>query len=135
MTFLLDTNTCIKYLNGTSEKVRSKLETRQPQDIVLCSVVKAELLYGAYKSGKPGQNLDKVQRFFKPFISLPFDDIASQTYGQIRADLEKSGTPIGPNDLLIAAIAMANNVILVTHNTKEFRRVKGINLEDWESDQ
>ncbi len=135
MTFLLDTNTCIKYLNGTSEKVHSTLESKQPRDIVLCSVVKAELLFGAFKSCRPKKNLEKVKRFFKPFISLPFEDKASEAYGQIRVNLEKSGTPIGPNDLLIAAIAMANKVTLVTHNIRKFGRVKGIYLEDWESDQ
>ncbi len=132
MTYLLDTNTCIKYLNGTSESVRSNLESRKPEEIVLCSVVKAELIYGALKSAKPVKNLEKIHKFFEPFISLPFDDRASETYGQIRTKLEKSGTPIGPNDLLIGAIAMANQVTLVTHNTGEFGRVEGIGLEDWE---
>ncbi|MCB0293257.1 MAG: PIN domain-containing protein, partial [Calditrichaeota bacterium] len=66
------------------------------------------------------------------FISLPFDDSAAEKYGEIRATLEKAGTPIGPNDLFIAAIAAANKTILVTHNTREFRRVVELTLEDWE---
>lgn len=132
MTYLLDTNACIRYLNGRSENIRQHLEATQPEDIVLCSVVKAELFYGAMKSAKPEENLAKQHRFVSRFISLPFDDHAAEAYSRIRARLEKSGTPIGPNDLLIAAIAVVNDVILVTHNTDEFGRVEGLKLEDWE---
>ncbi len=133
MTYLLDTNTCIQYLNGRSEKIRQHLGSKQPQDIGLCSVVKAELFYGVMKSAKPEENLTKLRQFVSHFISLPFDDNAAEIYGGIRAQLEKSGTPIGPNDLLIAAIAVANDVILVTHNTSEFSRIVGLKLEDWEN--
>jgi len=132
MIYLLDTNTCIKYLNGTSESIRLTLKAKQPENIVLCSIVKAEL-YGALKSAKPKKNLKRLKIFFEPFISLPFDDRASKVYGDIRTDLEKSGTPISPNDLLIAAIAITNHLTLVTHNTREFKRIKKIRLEDWES--
>jgi tRNA(fMet)-specific endonuclease VapC len=132
MTYLLDTNTCIRYLNGKSESIRQSLESKRPDDIALCSVVKAELFYGAMKSANPEKNLAKQQQFASPFVSLPFDDKAAETYSQIRAKLEKLGTPIGPNDLLIAAIALANDVTLVTHNTREFGRVEGLKLEDWE---
>jgi tRNA(fMet)-specific endonuclease VapC len=132
MTYLLDTNTCIRYLNGRSENTRQQLEATQPQDIVLCSVVKAELFYGAMKSAKPEENLAKQHRFVSRFVSFPFDDSAAEAYSRIRARLEKLGTPIGPNDLLIAAIAMANDVTLVTHNTREFGRVESLKLEDWE---
>jgi tRNA(fMet)-specific endonuclease VapC len=132
MIYLLDTNTCIKYLNGRSENIRHHLESVQSEDIVLCSVVKAELFYGAMKSAKPEENLAKLHRFVSRFVSLPFDDKAAEVYGRIRAQLEKLGTPIGPNDLLIAAITVANDVMLVTHNVKEFGRVAGLKLEDWE---
>jgi tRNA(fMet)-specific endonuclease VapC len=98
----------------------------------VCSVVKAELFYGVQKSVKQKENIEKVHKFLDQFVSLSFDDKASEKYGEIRADLEKTGTPIGPNDLLIASIALANNVILVTHNTREFKRVKGLKIEDWE---
>jgi tRNA(fMet)-specific endonuclease VapC len=133
MTYLLDTNTCIKYLNGKSENIRQRLEASQPQDIVLCSVVKAELFYGAMKSANPQKNLAKLQPFVSRFVSFPFDDAASTEYGRIRAELEKQGTPIGPNDLLIAAIGLANDITVVTHNTREFSRVAGLRLEDWET--
>jgi len=132
MTYLLDTNTCIKYLNGKSENVRQRLEALQPQDIVLCSVVKAELFYGAMKSATPQKNQAKLQPFVSRFVSLPFDDEAAAEYGRIRAQLEKQGTPIGPNDLFIAAIGLANDVTVVTRNTREFSRVAGLKLEDWE---
>ena len=132
MTYLLDTNTCINYLNGKSEKIRNKLESKQPEEIMVCAVVKAELFYGALKSGRPEENLEKVHKFLDRFVSLPFDDTTAEKYGEIRVDLEKAGTPIGPNDLLIAAIAAVNNSILVTHNTREFRRVRKLKIEDWE---
>jgi tRNA(fMet)-specific endonuclease VapC len=134
MRYLLDTNVCIRYLNRWSEAIRQELSQRQPEEIVLCSVVKAELFYGALKSKNPARNLEKQRQFVERFVSLPFDDEAAEAYSQIRADLEQGGRPIGPNDLLIAAIAVANDVMLVTHNTGEFGRVQGLKLEDWESE-
>lgn len=132
MIYLLDANCCIKFLNGRSENVRSRLESKLPEEVVLCSVVKAELLYGALKSARPAENLDRLGSFFRKFISLPFDDASSETYGAIRVGLERAGTPIGPNDLLIAAIARSRGATLVSNNTREFRRVEGLLLEDWE---
>lgn len=132
MRYLLDTNTCIRYLNGQSERIRHHIESKNPQDILVCSVVKAELFYGAQKSRHPAKNLEKQHTFLNRFISLSFDDNAAVTYGQIRAKLEQAGTPIGPNDLLIAAIAVSNQVTLVSHNTREFKRINELQLEDWE---
>lgn len=133
MKYLLDTNTCIRYLNGRSEKIKQNMAAVSQQDIALCSVVKAELFYGAMKSLHPENNLARQRKFTDSFVSLPFDDNAAEVYGQIRAQLEKAGTPIGPNDLLIAAIALANNLTLVTHNTREFSRIAILPCEDWES--
>ena len=133
MTYLLDTNTCIQYLNGRSETIRERLESKKFEDIIVCSVVKAELFYGAKKSKRPEENLTKQQKFLGRFVSLPFDDKAAEAYSRIRADLEKLGTPIGPNDLMIAAIAVANEITLVTHNTKEFSRIDDLRSEDWEA--
>jgi tRNA(fMet)-specific endonuclease VapC len=84
------------------------------------------------RSHNPSKTLAKQERFLKLFVSLPFDDAAASIFGRIRAELAASGTPIGPYDLQIAAIAIANNFILVTHNVKEFRRVNGLQFEDWE---
>lgn len=132
MSYLLDTNSWIQFLNGRSESIRRRLESTKPQDIVLCSVVKAELLYGATKSARPAENLAKIRAFVERHISFPFDDGAAQVYGALRARLERLGKPIGPNDLLIASIALAQGATLVTHNTREFSRIEELDLEDWE---
>jgi len=133
MRYLLDTNVCIRYLNRQSEKIHQQLSMKTPEEIMLCSVVKAELIYGAQKSRNPLKSLQKVYSFTDPFISLPFDDKAAEAYGQIRSELERIGMPIGPNDFMIAAIAIANDLILITHNTSEFGRIDALHIEDWES--
>jgi tRNA(fMet)-specific endonuclease VapC len=133
LTYLLDTNTCIRYLNGRSPQVRSHLESVVPADVALCSVVKAELYYGAARSREPERTLARIARFLSPFRSLPFDDFSAHTYGQIRSQLEHAGTPIGPNDLMIAAIAVVHGLTVVTHNTREFGRVTGLVCADWET--
>lgn len=132
MRYLLDTNVCVRYINGKSLAIREHLRTTNIADIAVCSVVKGELFYGAIKSNNPERTLARQQEFLKLFISLPFDDSAALIYGRIRAELSANGTPIGPNDFQIAAIAIANNLILITHNTKEFNRVNGLQIEDWE---
>jgi tRNA(fMet)-specific endonuclease VapC len=134
MIYLLDTNTCIVYLNGQNLQLKRKLESHLNRDMVVCSVVKAELFYGSSKSQNPAKNLARQKGFLKRFTSLHFDDQAAEIYGIIRADLERKGTPIGVYDLQIAAIALANSLILVTHNTREFSRVQGLIFEDWELD-
>jgi tRNA(fMet)-specific endonuclease VapC len=130
--YLLDTNACIRYLNGRAPGIRTHLQALSPTRIRLCSVVKAEMFAGALRSTDPVRSLARQQAFFAPFVSTPFDDAAADHYGRIRAHLLTVGTPIGPNDLLIAAIALANGLTLVTHNTSEFSRVPGLTLEDWE---
>jgi tRNA(fMet)-specific endonuclease VapC len=130
--YLLDTNVCVRYLNGRSLAIRERLQATNAEDIVVCSVVKAELFYGAMKSNTPQRTLANQQQFLDLFRSLPFDDEAATVYGRIRAHLAALGTPIGANDLQIAAIALTHNLILVTHNTREFSRVPGLRLEDWE---
>jgi tRNA(fMet)-specific endonuclease VapC len=132
MSFLLDTNTCIVYLNGRSQSVRQKLETLSPREVLVCSVVKAELFYGAMKSINPERTLAGQQLFLNRFVSLKFDDAAAEAYSRIRAELDRAGKPIGPNDLMIAAIAVSNELTLVTHNRREFDRVLGLRCEDWE---
>lgn len=132
MIYLLDTNTCIIYLKNLNPGIVRKLSTTPASNVAVCSVVKAELFYGAMRSNKPTQTLRVQQRFLAQFVSLPFDDQAGLIHGQIRAQLAALGTPIGPYDLQIAVIAMANNLTLVTHNTREFRRVEGLLIEDWE---
>jgi len=104
-----------------------------PVEIAVCSIVKAELFYGAMKSSNPAKVLAEQRRFLDQFVSLTFDDQAAESYGTMRAYLARQGKPIGPNDLLIAAIALARGVILVTHNTGEFSRVPNLIIEDWEA--
>lgn len=132
MSYLLDANTCISYLNGKSERVRRRLESTNLRAMVICSVVRAELFFGLYKSARLLKNQQKLSDFLSQFASLPFDDAAAQTYGVIRAQLERRGEPIGPNDLLIAAIARCHDAVVVTHNLREFQRVDGLLCEDWE---
>jgi tRNA(fMet)-specific endonuclease VapC len=132
MIYLLDTNTCIRYLNGRAPAIRTRLQQHTPAELAVCSVVKAELWFGSLRSTNPTRAFAIQQQFLAPLVSLPFDDRAASEYARIRADLQAKGTPIGPNDLMIAAIALAHTLILVTHNTHEFQRVGGLHLEDWE---
>jgi tRNA(fMet)-specific endonuclease VapC len=132
MRYLLDTNTCIIYLKGRNLGLKRRVESLAIAEIVVCAVVKAELIYGAMKSADPAGNFALQQGFVRQFASLPFDDFAAVTFGTIRAALEYQGTPIGPYDLQIAAIALAHDLTLVTHNTREFGRVEGLRVEDWE---
>ena len=133
MKYLLDANTCIRLLNADDDAVMRRYAACQPADVVLCSVVKAELLYGARRSARVEFNLKRLAYFAAPLQSLPFDDKCAHDYALIRADLAAQGKPIGANDLMIAAIARAQDLILVTHNTGEFSRVAGLRIEDWES--
>ncbi|PWQ93609.1 type II toxin-antitoxin system tRNA(fMet)-specific endonuclease VapC [Leucothrix arctica] len=130
--YLLDTNTCIQFINGSSVAVKNNFKQHSASDLVLCSVVKAELFYGARKSQRTESNLLTLERFFIAFKSLPFDDRCAEEYGQIKAALASQGELIGPNDLMIAAIARAYDAVLITNNTREFARVTGLRLQDWQ---
>lgn len=132
MRYLLDTNVCVMYLNGRSTVVRDRLLATPIEEMAVCFVVKAELFYGAMRSNKPSQTLARQQEFLKQFVSLPFGDEAALSFGMVRAQLASAGTPIGSYDLQIAAIALVHNLTLVTHNTREFNRVDGLKVEDWE---
>lgn len=133
MNWLLDTNACIRYLNGRSPKLRARFESTDPTSICMCSVVRAELFFGAALSSDPTRTLASQRVFLSRFPSLPFDDAAAESYAKIRSDLTRRGQIIGPNDLLIAAICRANDVTLVTHNATEFGRVDGLRIDDWEA--
>jgi tRNA(fMet)-specific endonuclease VapC len=132
MIYLLDTNVCIHLLNEKQSRVSQNFKHHNPADIVLCSVVKAELLYGARRSQRIEANLQLLKAFFAPLQSLPFDDECAEHFGQIHSDLLTQGKSIGPNDTLIAAIARAYDATLITHNTDEFSRVAGLRIQDWE---
>ncbi len=130
-TFLLDTNTCVEILRKRNAGVIATFESQSSSNVQLCSVVIAELVFGAYRSQKTALNLSLIQTFASPLVSLPFDDDAARIYGQVRNDLESRGQPIGPNDTMIASIALLHGVTLVTHNRSEFLRVTGLKMIDW----
>jgi tRNA(fMet)-specific endonuclease VapC len=127
---LLDTNICSAIIGGHPKAVAT-LATSQPDEIIVPTIVRAELYFGAYNGTKTKSTLAEIENFLAPLQSLEFSPQAAKTYGQLRADLKKRGKPIGPNDLIIASLALAHNLTLVTNNTKEFLMVKGLLLEDW----
>ena len=129
--YLLDTNICIALIHRPEQALIFKLKTMQPRDLVLCSIIKAELRFGARQSQQVTKNLEKLDAFFAPFESVPFDDRAADFYGSCRSLLSQIGTPIGGNDLMIASIALANDLVVVTRNQKEFARVAGLMWEAW----
>ncbi len=131
--YLLDTNVCIHLLNQKHPGILQHFQQHSPAEIALCSIVKAELLYGARHSQRVQANLQLLAKFFTPLVSLPFDDRCAEEAGLIRANLAGQGNPIGPNDLLIAATARAHDAVLITHNSGEFARVTGLRMEDWEA--
>lgn len=133
MKYLLDTDICIGLLRSPVEpRSAARLKRERKRDIALCSVVKAELRYGAEASQRPQEQHAYLLAFFMKFRSFPFGDSDAAAYGRLRNWLSKQGTPIGANDLMIAAIALTNGLILVTHNTREFGRVPGLVVEDWQ---
>jgi len=133
VTYLLDTDICIDYMRGSNAVVRDRLLACAPSDVCLCSVVKAELLFGAHDSQKVAANLRRLRDFFEPFQSVFFDDDAAEVYGSLRSHLRREGAAIGSNDLMIAAIAVALGLTLVTHNRGEFERVPGLRLATWQA--
>lgn len=130
MRYLLDTNLWIFYLKNQFSLVGTRLRNTPANDIVVFPVVRAELLHGARKYEKRTERVARVELTLSPFISLPFDDAAAGHYATLRDDLESRGVTIGPNDLMIAAIAVTHRLILVSNN-REFNRVNGIPVEDW----
>lgn len=131
MKYLLDTNICIALLKNSDLTIVKKLKSLTPDQVVICSIVKAELLYGARKSQSVEKNLSVLSKFFNQLESLPFDDSATDFYGTQRSILEKAGTTIGNADLLIASIALAHDLTVVTRNQNEFIRVPNLRVEVW----
>ena len=133
MKYLLDTNTCIRFINGRAPQIREYMRTIDDADIVVSAITKAEMFAGAARSQTPHRSRAKQDIFLVRFASLPFDDAAADEFSRIRAHLHNIGTPIGAYDMQIAAIAVVHQLIVVTHNTKEFSRIPWLTLEDWES--
>lgn len=129
--WLLDTSVCVALINRSDEQAAARLLEHPPDSVRLCSVVKAELHFGAQNSARLSENLQRIEIFCRAFESLPFDDESARHYGIVRAQLRREGRPIGGNDLMIAAIAIANSHVLVTRNVREFSRVAGLEVERW----
>lgn len=131
MKYYLDSNICIFFLRNREGVVAQKIASAGREDIKIPSMVKGELLTGAMKSARREQNIVEVMDFLDNYEIVPFDSEAAEVYGEIKSWLELRGTPIGFNDMIIAATALANNGILVTNNTREFSRIPGLMLDDW----
>ncbi|MCL5077469.1 MAG: type II toxin-antitoxin system VapC family toxin [Actinobacteria bacterium] len=130
MIYLLDTNICIYIINAKPFHVLEKFRQQEPGTIALSTVSAAELAYGVIKSGSE-RNQRALQMFFAPLEILSFDERAVWRYGVVRASLEQSGQPIGALDTMIAAHALSIDATLVTNNEREFRRVRGLKIENW----
>lgn len=130
MTHLLDTDTCIGVLRQRPGMVQ-RLSHLAPADCAISMVTVYELFCGAEKAKDPAKERQKIERFISTIIEIPLDRVAAETAARIRAELERQGQPIGPYDLLIAGQSLANGLTLVTNNTQEFQRVRGLKLESW----
>ncbi|MCL4069411.1 type II toxin-antitoxin system VapC family toxin [Pseudomonas sp. GX19020] len=131
ITYLLDTNAVIALIGRRSDTLLARVEACEPGSIAVSSIVAHELWYGAYRSQKVAFNLETLRLLFADLPILDFDREDARVAGEIRADLARQGTPIGPYDLLIAGQAKARGLTLVTNNSGEFERVPDLTLADW----
>ena len=131
MNYLLDTNICIYIIKKKPPMVLKQVESKQPGQIAISTITLAELEYGITRSRYPDRNRVALLEFLIPFTILDFDQAASVEYGHIRSSLETKGKPIGPMDLLLAAQASSHGLVLVTNNEREFKRVEGLQIENW----
>ena len=130
MKYLLDANALIGLLGGNAGLL-ARVHQHVPEDFGVSAIAAHELFYGAYRSQRKVQNLARVDGL--QFVVLEFDQEDARQAGEIRADLAATGTPISPYDVLIAGQARARSLVLVTHNTREFSRVSGLDIEDWQT--
>lgn len=128
---LLDTNAVISLVARRSDALLQRVEASEPGSLAVSSVVAHELYFGAYRSEWVAFNLETLRLLFSDLAILDFDREDARVAGEIRAELKRRGTPIGPYDTLIAGHAMARGLTLVTNNTGEFSRVAGLQIEDW----
>ncbi len=131
MTYMLDTNICIYAINYKPRYLVDKLREHDMDDFRISSITFSELMYGVSKSKYVEKNKIALSLFLSNIKIIDFDAKAAEEYGIIRTDLEKQGTPIGSFDMLIAAHAKASKYILITNNEREFKRVNGLNVENW----
>jgi tRNA(fMet)-specific endonuclease VapC len=133
MPFLLDTDTCI-YALKQNRNVLDRLLSKSREEILVSVITEAELRTGAAKSASPIKTIRQVENFLRPLAVAEFTSDDAIAYAHVRARLERAGTPIGPLDTLIAAQAIARNLVLVSNNEREFRRVIGLRVENWKSE-
>ncbi len=131
MTHLLDTDTCVFILRRKGPGVLERSKKLRVGDAGMSVVTYLELVHGAWKSASPDENLKAVEALREIIPVLPLEAGAAEYYGVLRSDLERAGTLIGPHDMLLAAHAMSLGLAVVTHNTREFSRIRGLRLEDW----
>jgi tRNA(fMet)-specific endonuclease VapC len=134
MKYLVDTNILIYLMNSKSKKLLRKFTSKNIEQFCISSITVAELIYGARKSQNIDRNMSSAIKVISPLTILDFTGLDAFEYGDIRSDLEKKGKPIGGNDLLIAAQARRQNLIVLTANTKEFSRVPNLRIENWSED-
>jgi len=128
---MLDTDTCIYTIKRKPPQVLHRLENMALGSLAMSAITFAELMNGAKKSLQVEANLKRLNELSKIIAVLPFDEKAAEIYGDVRSELEKAGTPIGANDMLIAAHSLSLDLILVTNNEREFVRVQGLKVENW----
>ena len=131
MRYMLDTNICIYAIKHKPERVLTRLQEHDPEEICISSITYAELVHGVEKSKAVEKNRIALALLLANIEIMKFDSLAAESYGKIRAELEKSGTPIGPLDTMIAGHAQSLGFTVVTNNTKEFKRVSGLKIENW----
>ncbi len=129
--YLLDTDACVFLMNGTRAALAERVAAARPDEVAISVVTAAELRYGAEKSAVRERSKARLRLLLSGLTALPFDLPAVEAYGVVRAALEARGRPIGPLDTLIAAHAVSIDATLVTSNVREFRRVRGLRVEDW----
>jgi tRNA(fMet)-specific endonuclease VapC len=129
--FLLDTNICIYIIKRQPPQVLDKFRALDISEVGISSITVAELEYGAYKSQQTDRNRVAFNQFLIPLEIVPFDERATQTYGQVRSQLERQGIVVGSLDMLIASQAMSLGLILVTNNVRELSRIPGLIIENW----
>ncbi len=129
--YLLDTDISIYLLKGAIPAAAERLRGLDSSQVATTAITAAEIRYGAVHSARPKANLERVALFLAPLAVLPFDDAAAAQFASLKHDLLSTGRPIGAMDMLIAAIAIAGGHVLVTNNEREFRRVAGLEIENW----
>lgn len=131
MIYVLDTDTCIYFLSGTYPSIADEISSRSIEDLAITAISVAELYYGAHHSARKTKNIETLDNLFEKLQILPFDNQSAKHFGELKEILHREGKMVGPYDLLIASIVHSQSHTLVTHNVKEFSRVKGLLVVDW----